>query len=163
LFVGNETQPGLDPDLAVPCELFHNEHDGTFKNVAQKAGVDVVGFVKGVVSGDYNNDGRPDLYVSVTGGKNILFRNDGPSPDGGGHFTEVAGPAGVTEPTLSFGAFFFDYDNDGWPDLFVAGFSLFYGGTMAADTAADYLGLPTPAERGRLYHNKGDGTFEDVT
>ena len=163
LFVGNETQPGLDPDLATPCELFHNEHDGTFKNVAQKAGVDLVGFVKGVVSGDYNNDGRPDLYVSVTGGKNILFRNDGPAPDGSWHFTDVAEAAGVTEPTLSFGAFFFDYDNDGWPDLFVAGFSLFYGGTMAADTAADYLGLPTSAERGRLYHNKGDGTFEDVT
>ena len=63
----------------------------------------------------------------------------------------------------SFGAFFFDYDNDGWLDLFVAGCGGFEAKTMAADVAADYLGLPTTAERGRLYRNKGDGTFADVT
>jgi FG-GAP-like repeat/ASPIC and UnbV len=163
LFVGNETRPGGFEEPS-PCELFHNNRDGTFTNVAKEAGVDVVGFVKAVVSGDYNNDGRPDIYVSVQGGDNLLFRNDGPSSDKRSwRFTNVAKEAGVTEPLNSFGAFFFDFDNDGWPDLFVAGWGAFDAKTMAADVAADYLGLPTSAERGRLFHNRGDGTFEDVT
>jgi hypothetical protein len=158
LYVGNEsTREGADPH---PCELFHNNGDGTFTNVAREAGVDVVGYVKGVVSGDYNNDGRPDLYVSVLARDNLLFRNDGPGPAGAWRFTNVGTEAGVTEPRASFGTFFFDYDNDGWLDLFVAGFN---PSTTAGDVAADYLGLPTRAPRGRLYRNKGDGTFEDTS
>ena len=161
LFVGNESAPrGSDPAEVHPCELFRNNGDGTFKNVAQEAGVDFAGYVKGVVSGDYDNDGRPDLYVSVLGGANLLFHNDGPGPGGGWRFANVAHEAGVTEPFSSFGAFFFDYDNDGWPDLFVTGFD---PATTGGDIAADYLGLPTPAPRGRLYRNKGDGTFDDVS
>jgi len=163
LFVGNETRVGGLEEPS-PCELFHNNRDGTFSNVASDSGVDVVGYVKGVVSGDYNNDGRPDIYVSIMGGDNLLFRNDGPARDQRGwRFTNVAQEAGVTGPTSSFGTFFFDFDNDGWLDLFVAGWSGFDVKTMAADVAADYLGLPTSAERGRLYRNKGDSTFEDVT
>jgi FG-GAP-like repeat/ASPIC and UnbV len=163
LFVGNETRAGGFEDPS-PCELFHNNRDGTFTNVAPESRVDVVGFVKGVASGDYNNDGRPDIFVSVQGSDNLLFRNDGASSDKRGwRFTNVAEEAGVTAPINSFGTFFFDFDNDGWPDLFVAGWGSFEARTMAADVAADYLGLPTAAERGRLYRNKGDGTFEDVT
>ncbi|HEY5908756.1 MAG TPA: VCBS repeat-containing protein, partial [Vicinamibacteria bacterium] len=163
LFVGNETRAGGLEEPS-PCELFHNNRDGTFTNVAEASGVDFVGFVKGVVSGDYDNDGRPDIYVSVKDSDNLLFRNDGPASDGRGwRFTNVAKEAGVTEPMNSFGAFFFDYDNDGWLDLFVAGWGGFDAKAMAADVAADYLGLPTSAERGRLYRNKGDATFEDVT
>jgi len=161
LFVGNESAPrGSDPADVHPCELFHNNRDGTFTNVAREAGVALAGYVKAVVSGDYNNDRRPDLYVSVLGGDNLLLRNDGPGPGDGWRFSNVAAEAGVTEPASSFGAFFFDYDNDGWPDLFVAGFD---PATTGGDVAADYLGLPTPAPRGRLYRNKGDGRFEDVT
>jgi hypothetical protein len=163
LFVGNETRPGGFEDPS-PAELFHNNRDGTFTNVASEAGVDLVGFVKGVVSGDYNNDGRPDIFVSVQGSEALLFRNDGPAIDGRGwRFTNVAKASGVGGPMVSFGAFFFDFDNDGWQDLFVAGWGSFEANTMAADVAADYLGLPTSAERGRLYRNKGDGTFEDIT
>jgi hypothetical protein len=130
--------------------------------------VDVVGFVKGVVSGDYDNDGRPDLYVSVFGGDNLLFHNDGPAGaaarGGGWRFTNVAATAGVTAPRASFGAFFFDYDNDGWLDLFVAGYGKkgAEGLPVVEDVAADYLGRPSDGETGRLYRNE-KGTFRDVT
>jgi hypothetical protein len=154
LFVGNESAIG---DLN-PCELYHNNGDGTFTEVAAAVGVDVLGYVKGVVSGDFDNDGRPDLYLSIAEAPNVLFRNEGPSPDGGWRFANVSRTAGVEQPHNSFPAAFFDYDNDGWLDIFVAPFQ-----SSAEDVAADYLGLPTTADRGRLYRNRGDGTFADVT
>jgi hypothetical protein len=154
LFVGYESS-ALQQH---PCALFHNNGDGTFTDVAAQAGVDVLAFVKGVVSGDYDNDGRPDLYLSTGGSDNILFHNDGAGDGKAWHFTNVAAQAGVTEPHNSFPAAFFDYDNDGWLDIFVAGY-----GAMAEDVAADVLGLHTGAERGRLYHNRGNGTFANVT
>ncbi|HZN03866.1 MAG TPA: CRTAC1 family protein [Candidatus Polarisedimenticolia bacterium] len=154
LFIGNEARQD-DPH---PCELFHSNRDGTFTEVAAQAGVAAVGFVKGVTSGDFNNDGRPDLYLSVRGAENILYRNDGAS-GGGWRFTDVAAEAGVTEPFVSFPTWFFDYDNDGWEDLFVSGYLI----RNAGDLAADALGLATEAERPRLYRNNGDGTFADVT
>src|SRR5262249_36771710 len=140
------------------CELFHNNHDGTFTEVAHQVGVALQGYVKAVVSGDFDNDGRPDLYVSIAQAPNVLFHNDGPQPGGGWHFSKVSKQAGVEEPIGSFPAMFFDYDNDGWLDLFVAPFQ-----SNAEDVAADYLGLPTTAERPRLYHNEHNGTFRDVT
>jgi hypothetical protein len=154
LFIGNESSVGN----LHPCELFHNNHDGTFTNVAKEAGVDLLGFVKAAVSGDYDNDGRPDLYLSIAEARNVLFHNDGRQPDGHWHFSNVSAKAGVEEPLKSFPAMFFDYDNDGWLDLFVAPFQ-----SNAEDVAADYLGLPTSAERPRLYHNEHNGTFRDVT
>jgi ASPIC and UnbV/FG-GAP-like repeat len=163
LFVGNETSPGARATDVHPCELFHNNKNGTFTNMAHEAGVDVAAFVKAVVSGDYDNDGRPDLYLSIAGGRNRLFRNEGPTGGRGWRFADVTERAGVAEPESSFGVLFFDYDNDGFLDLFVAGYGSFFGYTMTGRVAADYLGLPNDGERGRLYHNKGDGTFEDVT
>jgi hypothetical protein len=74
-------------------------------------------------------------------------------------FSDVAEQAGVTEPIYSFPCWFFDYDNDGWDDLFVCGYHI----KDVGDICADYLGLPTGAERPRLYHNNHDGTFKDVT
>src|SRR5262249_48759549 len=111
-----------------------------------------------------NNDGRPDLYLSWRGHDNILLRNDGPKDAAAGsksawQFTDVAKAAGVTEPLYSFPAWFFDYDNDGWLDRFVSG----YGINDVGDVAADYLKLPTPAERARLFRNNHDGTFTDMT
>ena len=160
LFIGNETQ-GKDVN---PCQLYRNNGDGTFTECAAENGVAIVGFVKGVVSEDFNNDGRPDLYVSRQDGANLLLRNDGPagpdkSPRAPWRFTDVAAAAGVTEPFHSFSCFFFDYDNDGWPDLWVTGYYI----QDVGDIAADYLGLPHAGERVRLYHNRGDGTFADVT
>ena len=156
LFIGNESTDPNDPD---PCELFHNNHDGTFTECAVASGLDVKEFVKGVTSADYDNDGRPDLYLSIQGAPNRLFHNEG--PDGQGHwkFSDVTAREGVSEPLFSFPTWFFDYDNDGWEDLFVAG----YSPHAVGEIAADYLGLPNKGVQPKLYHNNHDGTFTDVT
>lgn len=162
LFIGNESVP--DSGAVDPCELFRNNGDGTFTECAAENGLAVVDWVKAVVAGDYNNDGRPDLYLSALTGPNHLFRNDGPATPGASasapyRFTNVAAAAGVTEPLKSFPAFFWDFDNDGWLDLLVTGYSI----RDAGDIAADYLGVSTKAEGPRLYYNNGDGTFSNVT
>ena len=162
LFIGNETVQG--GAASHPCELYRNNRDGTFTEMAQAAGVAVRAYVKGVASADYNNDGRPDLYLSILGRPNRLFRNDGPAPGAadarsGWRFTDTAAEAGVQLPIESFPCWFFDYDNDGWEDLFVCGYRI----DNVGDIAADYLGLPGKGERAKLYRNRGDGTFADVT
>ena len=159
LVIGNESTDG-DPN---PSELYHNNRNGTFTECAASSGLTIDRFVKGVTAGDYNNDGRPDLYVSCRKEPNLLYRNDGSKPGGSGPtewvFTEVGAAAGVTEPIHSFPTWFFDYDNDGWLDIFVAGYNI----DNVKDFTADYMGLPHQAERARLYHNERDGTFKDVT
>ena len=160
VFIGHETTPG-DTNR---CELYRNNGDGTFTECALEAGIDALGLIKAVHSGDYNNDGWPDLYISSRGQGNHLYRNDGPqspdrSPKGKWKFTDVTKELDVGAPTFSFPAWFFDYDNDGWLDIFVSG----YGVKSVGSVAADYLGLPHGAERPRLYHNNGNGTFTDVT
>ena len=163
LFVGNESQF----DATYPSQLFHNNGDGTFTDVADRAGVAVVGFVKGVAWGDYDNDGRLDLYVSRFGEPNHLFRNQGPSPNGRWSFRDVTAAAGVVEPRDSFPTWFFDYDNDGWLDLFVAAPSSMSAELpetdRLAELTAEYLGQRRPAAHPRLHRNQGDGTFADVT
>jgi hypothetical protein len=163
LFVGHESGtlsgPGSDPRDRHPSQLFHNNHNGTFTEVGASMGVDVTGYIKGVAWGDFNNDGRPDLYVSSLDGPNHLFRNDGPRPGGGWKFTDVTRQAGVDQPIHSFATWFFDYDNDGWPDLFVAG----YSADSENDVGAFEMDKPNHAEIPRLYHNNHDGTFTDVT
>ena len=147
-----------------PCKLFRNNRNGTFTECADAAGIATPGFVKGVTSADYNNDGRPDLYLSRRGQANVLYRNDGPRNPGDGkngdwNFTEVSVSAGVTEPIASFPTWFFDYDNDGWEDIFVTGYLI----KDVGDVLADYVGGVNHAERARLYKNNKDGTFSDVT
>ena len=159
LFVGRESTPGdVHPSL-----LFRNNHDGTFTEMGHASGLDNLGFVKGVAWGDFNNDGRPDLYISVMNGKNHLFRNDGArdlkDASKGFKFTDVTSSAGVDLQQNSFATWFFDYDNDGWPDLFVAGYSL----KSAEEIGAFELGKKVTAEQPRLYRNMHNGTFRDVT
>lgn len=154
LFIGYESTPGD----ARACRLMRNRGDGSFEEVTARAGVGVVGYVKAAAFGDINNDGWIDLYVSRLDGLNHLFKNRGD-----GTFEEVTERAGVGEPRHSFPAWFWDYDNDGSLDLFVSGFPASYAAAGPAAVVADLLGMPTEAERARLYHNRGDGTFSEVT
>ncbi len=153
VYVCNESRMPHDPKGDFPSQLFRNNGDGTFSDVAVSAGVTNDRYCKGVAAGDYDNDGDMDLYVS-NAGVNRLYRNNGD-----GTFSDVARQAGVTEPEeRSFATWFFDYDNDGWLDLFVAGFQ-----STIADLAAEALGRPHDGLLPRLYQNRGDGTFRDVT
>jgi hypothetical protein len=146
LFVGNENSP---------AQLFRNKRDGTFEDISHAAGVDRIAFTKGVAAGDYDNDGYPDLFVSNLAGGNFLYRNNH-----NGTFTELAGAAGVRgdDGGRGFATWFFDYDNDGWPDLFVTSYFI-----SVDETVRTYLGLPHNATTLKLYKNQGDGTFRDVT
>ena len=172
LFIGNESKP----DNLHPCELYHNNTDGTFTDVIGESGIDPLGFVKGSAWGDFDNDGRLDLFVSkrakyeeFTG--NRLYRN----VDGGAHlpsFEDVTEAAGLKDDFWSFPCWFFDYDNDGWQDIFVAAYAINYFDAGSSDTQqhdrlsdipAARMGLPTQRDGyPRLYHNLGDGKFEDV-
>jgi enediyne biosynthesis protein E4 len=151
--------------------LFHNNHDGTFTDVARQAGVtnDRWGFA--VAIGDYDNDGWPDIYVSNFG-KNRLYHNNHD-----GTFTDVAEKAGVTLGNWSTGATFGDYDGDGRLDLFVPGYVHYDidhpplpGSPMVGFSTCQFRGIDVmcgprglKGERDHLFHNNGDGTFTDVS
>ncbi len=160
LFIGNETF--LDAGDIHPSELFHNQGDGTFAEKAASLGLATKGFVKGSTWGDFDNDGQVDLYVSRLLGDNFLFRNQGAESTEEPRFVNVASQAGVKQPHNSFPTWFWDFDNDGWLDLFASGYH-YNPEINAGDVAADYLGLPTDAERARLFRNRGNGTFADVS
>jgi len=144
LFVANERGP---------LHLFRNRGDGTFEDISKAAGVDAKGFAKGVVAADYDNDGFPDFYVSNLNGDNLLFHNNRDRT-----FTEIGKKAGVEQPWTSFATWFFDYDNDGLPDLFVTSYYM-----STDEVMRSYLGLPYGAETLKLYKNLGNGAFRDVT
>ncbi len=173
LFIGYEpvsdlptsTGPASVPTLGSrhPSLLFHNNGNGTFTEVAEPAGLATQGFVKGVAWGDFNNDGRPDLYISTHDGHNRLYRNDGPAdpahPDPAHwRFTDVTSAAGLANPGPTFATWFFDYNNDGWPDIFVAGY---YADSMQ-DVGRFEASQPFHAGVPHLYRNNRDGTFTDV-
>jgi len=146
LFVGNEKGQS---------HLFLNKGDGTFEDISAAAGVDKIAFTKGVVAGDFDNDGYVDFYVTNLGSSNFLYRNQRNNT-----FKEVAHEAGVRDAMgKCFGTWFFDYDNDGWTDLFVTSY---YAGSVE-ENMRSYLGLPLNAVTLKLYKNRRDGTFEDVT
>jgi len=130
LFVGNE---------AGPSRLYRNPGNRTF--------------TKGVASADYDHDRYPDLYVSNYEETSFLYHNNG-----NGTFTEVAAAAHVKPAPLGFATWFFDYDNDGWPDLFQTSYV-----TSVDEVARWYTGQPRNGTTMKLYRNLGDGTFRDVT
>ena len=148
--------------------LFHNNHDGTFTDVTEKAGVGYPCWAMGAVVGDYNNDGRPDLLVTCLNGV-VLYRNNGD-----GTFTDVTKASGLdADNGWATGATFGDYDNDGRDDLFVSHYVDFHLDNLpvfGSSKACKYLGLDVQCgPRGlkglpdNLYHNNGDGTFTDVS
>ncbi len=173
LFIGIESSkvPGFDvplyQDLRArperPCKLFHNDGGGKFHDVAKEIGLDFVGYVKGAAWGDVDNDGYPDLAVAQGYGPCLFFSNR-PGEEKG--VRQFAKPQEM-EPPHSFAVSFFDYDQDGWLDLFVAGYSKIASNYAAGQVAADLLGQPHTAELPRLYHNEGakrdSPRFRDVT
>jgi hypothetical protein len=144
LFVVNESGPS---------QLFLNKGDGTFQDISHAAGIDQSAFSKGVAAADYDGDGYVDFYVSNMGTHNFLYHNNHD-----GTFTDVAERAGVPGNNRGFATWFFDYDNDGWPDLFVTSFY-----PSVDENMRTYLGLPHNGATLKLYKNLGDGTFRDAT
>ncbi|MBK7876216.1 MAG: CRTAC1 family protein [Planctomycetes bacterium] len=153
LYIGNED----DPEVVAPSELYQNDGKGHFTNVAAAAGVTNDRYTKAVAWGDFDNDRYPDLYVSNMAEPNRLYHNRGD-----GTFEDVTEKAGVGLPISSFPAWFFDYDQDGALDLFVAGFGGPGVAPSVADVAASWLGLPHQGEPLHLYEGDGKGGFRDV-
>jgi enediyne biosynthesis protein E4 len=151
--------------------LFHNNHDGTFTDVTERAGVANERWGAGVAVGDYDNDGWPDIYVANFG-KNRLYHNNHD-----GTFSDVAEKAGVALGGWSTGPTWGDYDHDGLLDLFVPGYVKFdidnppiAGQGRVPPNFCQFRGIPVmcgprglPGEGDHLFHNNGDGTFADVS
>ena len=147
--------------------LYHNNHDGTFTDVTEKAGLATPCFAMGGAVGDYNNDGWPDIYLTCLGG-NKLFKNNGD-----GTFTDVTKQAGIADGRWSTGASFGDYDGDGNLDLMVTNYVDFHLNDLPGFGTAPnckYRGIDVQCgPRGlkgagdALFHNNGDGTFTDVS
>jgi hypothetical protein len=153
----------FDPHPPLRNALYKNNRDGTFTDVAQKAGVLGGGYGMGVAVGDYNGDGFPDLYVTQYG-RSILYRNNGD-----GTFTDVTEKAGVAAPGWASSAVWFDYDNDGKLDLFVCRFVDFdksknkYCGNQQLHERFYCIPRIYEPARSWLFHNNGDDTFTDVS
>jgi enediyne biosynthesis protein E4 len=153
----------FQPNPPLRNALYHNNRDGTFTDVTEKAGVAGGGYGQGVAVGDYDGDGFPDLYVTQYG-RSILFHNNGD-----GTFSDVTEKAGVAAPGWASSAVWFDYDNDGRLDLFVCQFVAF------DHTKNKICGLEDDGRRhyciphlfqstsSWLFHNNGDGIFTDVS
>jgi hypothetical protein len=159
LFIGNE-QPSKGYGNH-PCELYMSNQDGTFTEMAKKAKCNVFGFVKGVTSGDYDNDGLKDIFISTMDGNRGLLRNKG----GKGkdiQFEDVTHQAGLDkEYSRSFPTWFWDYDNDGWLDIFVCDYT--FERSLAYYEAAEKLGIEAGnKDKMFLYRNNQDGTFTNV-
>ncbi len=162
-FVNSGPSDFFTPSTPLKNALYRNNHDGTFTDVTDKAGVAGGKFGMGVAAADYDGDGNIDLYITNYG-SNILYRNNG-----NGTFTDVTDKAGVTAPGWSTCATWFDYDNDAKLDLFVSSF-VFYDKSqnpLCTDPTLQrrYYCVPRlfKPQPSRLFHNNGDGTFQDVS
>lgn len=161
LFINSMDWPGHKSSRSFPA-LYHNNKDGTFTDVTRQAGLAVEMYGMGCAVADYDNDGYEDIYITALDG-NHLFHNLG-----NGRFSDVTTKAGVSDPGFATSAVWFDYDNDGKLDLFVLHY---VDWSIATDQFCSLDGKDksycTPeAYKGQsatLYHNKGNGTFEDVT
>ncbi len=158
-----------DPPRDATNRLYHNNRDGTFTDVTDKAGLRRTGWASAVTVGDYNNDGFEDIFITYWG-QNVLYRNSGD-----GTFTDVTHEAGLLHPGVLWGSgcAFVDYDRDGYLDLFVANYLEFDPKSLprpGENSYCSWKGIPVNCgPRGlkpsapALYHNNGDGTFTDVS
>ena len=161
LLVNSMDWPGHKSGKSFPA-LYHNNKDGTFTDVTRQAGLAVEMYGMGCAVGDYDNDGNVDIYITAVG-SNHLFHNLG-----NGKFTDVTVKAGVADPGFSASAVWFDYDNDGKLDLFVAHYidwSIETDQYCSLDNKNKSYCTPQryKGQSSTLFHNKGDGTFENVT
>ncbi|MFN5251126.1 MAG: FG-GAP repeat domain-containing protein [Bacteroidota bacterium] len=167
VFVANE----YNPKNQYPCELWRNNGNGTFTDIAKELGLDGnFGFVKGVNISDFNNDGRPDFYLSVLAGgdkkgksNDYLFMGRPAQNKYKIQFEDIAENAGILGPNFSFPSAVFDYNQDGFEDIYVTGFDMNRLEKCGEDACREYLGMPVVAELPRMYRNNGDETFTDVT
>ncbi len=162
LLVQSAPLPGSDKTGPFLSALYHNNHDGTFTDVTRGSGLDVQMYGMGAAVGDFDNDGRPDLYITSLNG-NHLYHNEG-----NGKFRDVTKGAGVASKDFSTSAAWLDYDNDGKLDLFVCRYMDYEVATNPR--CKDERGRPaycSPSVYKRthcaLFRNRGDGTFENVT
>lgn len=162
VFIGNETWDGNASSGEHPCELFLNNQDGTFTNVAKQAGCHVTGFIKGVTSGDYNNDGWQDIFIASLSGQRFLLKNNGLVNDVP-VFEDVTKQSKLDEGiSRTFPTWFWDYNNDGWLDIMTGDFTFdkpltWYSAAEAMNTFTGTSGTIL------LYRNNHDGTFSNVS
>ncbi len=166
--VNGSTLEDLGPGKSPASKLYRNNHDGTFTDASEKAGLAHRGWCFGAAVGDYDNDGWDDLYLTCLTAS-FLFKNNGD-----GTFRDVTAQAGVGNPgRWGTSAAFGDYDRDGYLDLYVANYvdlDLNNLPKFGSTPFCQYRGIPVscgprglPGSRDRLYRNNGDGTFTDVT
>ncbi len=158
LYVANESP---DSSRIYPNELYHNNGNGTFTNIATTTGVDFVGMYKAAVWGDVNNDRRPDLYLALYGGSNKLLMNRGSNNNGQWQFQDIAARAGVLGPKLSKVAGFLDFDNDGWEDIVAVANDLTAQDSAGGAALKRLLGKKNTLDGLKLYRNNGNETFSE--
>jgi hypothetical protein len=167
--VNGTTLEGFPNGKEPTSHLYHNNRDGTFTDVTQKAHVALTGWGQGVCAGDYDNDGSVDLYITFWG-HNVLLHNNGD-----GTFTDVTKQAGLWHDDVRWGTgcAFIDYDRDGRLDLFVSQYIDFDPAKTPVPGQSSFCrwkGIPVmcgprglKGTKNELYHNNGDGTFSDVS
>ena len=160
-----DQRQGLDRRAAAAstAALYRNNHDGTFTDITAGSGLDIEMYGMGVAVGDYDNDGRDDVYITALDGDH-LFHNEG-----GGKFRDVTRESGIHNASFGTSAAWLDYDRDGKLDLFVANYVQWTAEARSVvlarwlDQIVLHAGIVSRARRRKLYHNLGNGKFEDVT